>query len=306
LKPLYLRLRAIALSSAKIFVDETTAPVLDPGRGRTKIGYFWSIARDDRPWRGHDSPDCPSSSTGPPLVVYTYAPGRGAEHAAALLEGFNGIVQCDGYGAYKKLTDPGRNCGPVTLAFCWAHWRRAFFEIADKKNPGPIASEALVDIAALYQIEARIRGLSAEERRAMRQAESRPIIETLKSRLEAVLPKLPGGSPTAKAIRYGFNHWEGLLRFIDDGRIEIDSNPVERSMRPIALSRKNALFAGSDHGAENWGVIASLVECCKLNGVDPHAYFTDVLTKLVNLWPNNRIDDLLPWNWVSTEIPKGP
>lgn len=305
LKPIYLHIRQNLLGSAKLYADETTAPVLDPGRGRTKTGYLWSLARDDRPWNGHDSPGSPSIATGPPAVVYTYAPGRGFEHAEALFDGYSGIVQCDGYAVYKKLADGGHNGGPVTLAFCTAHWRRKFYEIAAKGKPAPIANEALRRIAALYAIEERIRGQSAEERRMVRQAETRPLIEDLKSWLEAELKTLSGRVLTAKAIRYGLSHWSGLTRFIDDGRIEIDTNAVERSMRPVALTRKNSLFAGSDFGAESWAIIASLVECCKLNGVNPEAYFTDVLTKLVNLWPNDQIDQLLPWNWSSSLNSKG-
>jgi transposase len=305
LKPIYLQIRQNLLGSAKLYADETTAPVLDPGRGRTKTGYFWSLARDDRPWNGHDSPSSPSPATGPPAVVYTYAPGRGFEHAQALLDGYSGIVQCDGYAAYKKLADAGHNGGPVTLAFCTAHWRRKFYEVAAKGKPAPIANEALRRIAALYAIEDRIRGRSAEERCIVRQAETRPLIEELKAWLEKSLQTLSRYADTAKAIRYGLSHWNGLIRFIDDGRIEIDTNAIERSMRPIALTRKNALFGGSDQGAEGWAIIASLVECCKLNDVNPEAYFTDVLTKLVNLWPNDRIDQLLPWNWASSPNSQG-
>jgi transposase len=305
LKPIYLQIRQNLLGSAKLYADETTAPVLDPGRGRTKTGYFWSLARDDRPWSGHDGPSSPSPATGPPAVVYTYAPGRGFEHAQALLGGYSGIVQCDGYAAYKKLADAGHNGGPVTLAFCTAHWRRKFYEIAAKGKPAPVANEALRRIAALYAIEERIRGRSAEERRIVRQAETQPLMEELKEWLEKALQTLSGHAETAKAIRYGLSHWNGLIRFIEDGRIEIDNNAIERSMRPIALTRKNALFAGSDQGAESWAIIASLVECCKLSGINPEAYFTDVLTKLVNLWPNDRIDQLLPWNWTSSPNPQG-
>jgi transposase len=305
LKPIYLQIRQNLLSSAKLYADETTAPVLDPGRGRTKTGYFWSLARDDRPWNGHDNASSPSPATGPPAVVYTYAPGRGSEHAQALLDGYSGIVQCDGYAAYKKLADAGHNGGPVTLAFCTAHWRRKFYEVASGGKPAPIANEALRRIAALYAIEDRIRGRSAEERRIVRQAETRPLMDELKAWLEKSLQTLSRHADTAKAIRYGLNHWNGLIRFIDDGRIEIDTNAIERSMRPIALTRKNALFGGSDQGAESWAIIASIVECCKLNGVNPEAYFTDVLTKLVNLWPNDHVDQLLPWNWVSSPKSQG-
>jgi transposase len=287
LMPLWQRMREILLGSPRLFVDETRAPVLDPGRGRTKTGYFWSIARDDRAWRG---------GTGPPAVVHTYAPGRGAEHAMALLAGYRGIVQCDGYAAYKQLAHHGRAGNAVILAFCWAHWRRRFYEIA-KGGGAPIAEEALRHIAGLYKIEAQIRGNSAEERRAVRQVESKPVVEDLKTWLAIQLARASAKSAIAVAIRYGFNHWEGLSCFLEDGRIEIDSNIVERSMRPIALNRKNALFAGHDTGAENWACLASLIETCKLNGVDPQAYLTDVLTKLVNLWPASRIDELMPWAW---------
>ncbi len=288
LKPLYLRLRELILGSLKIAVDETVAPVLDPGRGRTKKGYFWAIARDDRPWGGTD----------PPAVAYTYAPGRGAVHALKLLETYRGIVQCDGYAAYKNIADDARAGDAITLAFCWAHLRRKFFDIA-KGGSAPIASEALERIAALYAIEKTIRGRSADERRTVRQEKSKPLVLALKTWLDEQLARVSGKSVIAEAIRYGLNHWGGLTRFLEDGRIELDTNIVERGMRPIALNRKNALFAGHDVGAENWACLASLVETCKLHGVDPQAYFADVLTKLVNLWPESRLDELMPWAWTA-------
>ncbi len=291
LLPLWRRLRELLLGSARLFVDETRAPVLDPGRGRTKTGYFWSIARDDRPWGGGDGP-----GTGPPGVAYTYAPGRGAEHATALLGGYAGIVHCDGYGAYKQLANPTRNSGAVTLAFCWSHWRRRFVEIAHT-GPAPLATEALQRIAALYAIEAKVRGRSPVERRAVRQAESKPLVEALKVWCEKQLALVSAKSTMAAAIRYGLKHWAGLERFLEDGRIELDTNIVERSMRPIGLTRKNALFAGNDAAAANWACAASLIETCKLNGVDPEAYLADVLTKLVDLWPAARLDELMPWAW---------
>lgn len=216
-------------------------PVLDPGRGRTKQGYFWTIAWDDRAWAGPD----------PPAVVYTYAPGRQHQHARALLGDYRGILQCDGYAAYKSLIDRAGRRGPSKLAFCWSHARRNFYDLA-KGGAAPIAAEALQQIARLYQIEADIRGLSAPERRSARQARSRPRLEELRSWFVMQRAKLPGSAPTAEAIGYALNHWDGLVQFLDDGRIEIDSNCVERSMRPVALSRKNSLFAGSDEGAENW------------------------------------------------------
>ena len=288
LMPLHERMRTILLASAKLAVDETTVPVLDPGRGRTKTGYFWTMARDDRPWGGPD----------PPCVVYTYAPGRGSVHATTLLADYHGIVQCDGYRAYKKL-----NQNRIVLAFCWAHLRRRFNDIAKKGN-APIATEALVRIAEFYKIEETVRGRPPDERRAVRQEKSKPQVMALRDWLETQLSKVSAKSPIAEAIRYGLNHWDGLVRFLDDGRIELDTNIVERSMRPVALTRKNALFAGHDDRAENWACIASLIETCKLQGIDPQAYLADVLTCLVNLWPNNRLDELLPWTWADARRPK--
>ncbi len=285
--PVVRRMREILLASPRLFADETTMPVLDPGRGKTKKGYAWAIARDDRPWGGAD----------PPAVVFHYAPGRGAEHAKALLTGYQGILQCDGYGAYKTLAAAGDG---IMLAFCWSHVRREFIELA-KGKAAPIAQETLRRIAALYAIEQEIRGKPPDIRRAVRRAKSRALVEALFAWLSEQLPRLPGGSPTAGAIRYALNHREGLVRFLDDGRIELDTNTVERAIRPICLSRKNALFASGDDGGARWAAVASLVETCKLNGIDPQRYFTDVLTRLVNRWPNSRIDDLMPWCWKTNE-----
>ena len=285
--PVVARLREILLGSARLFADETTLPVLDPGRGRTKKGYAWAIARDDRPWGGAD----------PPAVVFRYAPGRGKEHAAALLAGYRGILQCDGYAAYKGVSASGEG---ITLAFCWAHVRREFFDLT-KGGTAPIAEEALRRIAALYAVEAEVRGKPPDLRRAARQAKSRALVEELFTWLGAQLARLPGRAPTAGAIRYALNHREGLERFLGDGRIEIDSNVVERAIRPLCLSRKNALFASGDDGGARWAAVASLIETCKMNAVDPQRYFSDVLTRLVNGWPQSRIDELMPWHWAAAK-----
>jgi hypothetical protein len=156
----------------------------------------------------------------------------------------------------------------ITLAFCWAHLRRRFFDIA-QGGPAPIASEALERIAVLYAIEKTIRGKSAGERRAVRQEKSKPLVLALKAWFEWQLTRVSAKATIAEDIRYALNHWDGLTRFLDDGRIELDTNIVERSIRPIVLNRKNALFAGHDQGAENWACVASLIETAKLNGVDP-------------------------------------
>jgi transposase len=289
-RPVVGRMREILLGSVRLFADETSMPVLDPGRGKTKTGFAWAIARDDRPWGG----------TEPPAVVFHYAPGRGAEHARDLLAGYTGILQCDGYAGYKGLAAPKDGGEGATLVYCWAHVRRGFFDLA-KNKPAPIAAEALRRIAALYVIEDTIRGKPPDIRRATRQARSQPLVADLFAWLEQQLMRLPGSSPTAEAIRYALNHRDGLERFLEDGRMEIDSNVVERAIRPLVLSRKNALFASGDDGGRRWADIASLVETCKLNGVNPQVYLTDLLTRLVNGWPQSRIDELMPWHWAPTK-----
>lgn len=280
LRPVHERLLVTLKASTKLFADETRAPVLDPGRGRTKTGQLWAYARDDRPW----------GSTGPPGVAYVYAPDRKADRVVSHLAGFKGVLQVDGYAGYRAL----ENDGDVQLAFCWAHVRRRFYELAVGGN-APIASETLARIARLYAVESDIRGKSADERRAIRQERSRPLLNELEVWLHAKLELISQKTKLAEHIRYALSHWNGLTRFVDDGRIEIDSNVVERSIRPLTLNRKNALFAGSDGGGEHWAIIASLVETCKLNGIDPQHYLADVITKIVNGHPNKQIDELLPW-----------
>lgn len=280
LRPVHARLLERLKQSTKLFADETTAPVLDPGRGRTKKGQLWAYARDERPWAGAD----------PPGVAYVYAPDRKHARPAEHLAGFKGTLQVDGYGAYAELAEAGK----VELAFCWSHVRRQFYEI-QLKTPAPIATEALVRIAALYAVEANIRGLSADERRQARQRRTKPLVDALHLWLEEKLTIVSGKSTIAAAIRYALSRWDGLIRFLDDGRIEIDSNIVERSIRPIALGRKNHLFAGSDGGGEHWAVIASLIETCKMSNLDPEAYLRDVLAKIVARHPMSRVDELLPF-----------
>jgi transposase len=286
LRPIHERILASLRSSTKLFADETTAPVLDPGRGRTKTGQLWAYARDDRPWGGSD----------PPAVAYVYAPDRKASQPIAHLAGFRGVLQVDGYSGYRALADKGE----VSLAFCWSHVRRRLYELA-VADVAPIASEALQRIAAVYAIEKDIRGRGPDERRAIRRERSRPLIDDLEPWLREKLALISQKSKLAEAIRYALARWDGLTRFLDDGRIEIDSNTVERSIRPIALNRKNALFAGSDGGGENWATIATLVETCKLCGIDPQAYLADTLTRIVNGHLNTEIDDLLPWAYPKAE-----
>ncbi len=267
--------------SPKLFADETTAPVLDPGRGRTKTGQLWAYARDDRPWGGTD----------PPAVAYVYAPDRKAERPIEHLAGFTGVLQVDGYGGYAALA----RRGDVALAFCWAHVRRRFYELA-KAGASPVATEALGRIAEMYAVEANVRGRSPDERRAARQEHSRPLVEDLRRFLDARMAQVSRKSALAEAIRYALTRWDGLTRFLNDGRVELDSNTVERSIRPLALNRKNALFVGSDDGGDHWSVIASLIETAKLNGIDPQAWLADTLTRLAAGHHANALDALMPWN----------
>lgn len=265
--------------SERLFADETTAPVLEPGRGRTKTGQIWAYARDDRPWGGMD----------PPMVAYVYAPDRKAERPEAHLGGFAGILQVDGYGAYAALAKRRQQ---LRLAFCWAHVRRKFYDLKDKS---PVAVEVLRRIALLYAVEADIRGLPAEQRRTARQEHSRIHVDELRQYLNARQRQVSAKAKIGEAINYALTRWDGLSRFLDDGRIDLDSNTVERSIRPLALNRKNALFAGSDEGGDNWAVIATLIENCKLCGINPHTWLTETLTKLANGHHANRIGELMPW-----------
>jgi transposase len=269
--------------SERLFADETTAPVLDPGRGRTKTGQLWAYARDDRPWGGDD----------PPMVAYIYAADRKGERAEAHLGDFAGILQVDGYGGYAALAKRRQH---IQLAFCWAHVRRKFFELADNS---PVATEVLRRIATLYAIEDEVRATSAEQRRTLRAERARVVVDDLRQYLDARLRQLSAKSKLAEAIRYALTRWNGLTLFLDDGRVELDSNTVERSIRPLALNRKNALFAGSDEGGDNWAVIATLIENCKLAGINPHTWLTETLTQLANGHPANSVGELMPWTDVA-------
>jgi transposase len=287
LEALQERLAAHVFASTKLFADDTPVPVLDPGRGRTKTGRLWVYVRDDRPWDGPD----------PPAALYLFSPDRKGERPAAHLERFRGTLQVDGYAGFERLTDGGR----VTLAACWAHARRKFYELAEATG-SPIATEALARIAALYRIEADIRGQSADERRATRQTRSRPLIAAMKPWLERELTRIPGRSKLAEAIRYALSRWAALSLFLDDGRVELDTNPVERAIRPVTLGRKNHLFAGSDGGGARWATVCSLIETARLNGVEPYAYLSDVLRRMVDGHPASRLDELLPWGWTPAGV----
>ena len=287
LRPVVERLAEHLKTSTKLFMDETTAPVLDPGRGRTKTGFLWALARDDRAWSGDD----------PPGVVYFYAPSRGGENAETFLTGFDGILQVDGYTGYNRLTRPSRKGGePLRMAYCWAHARRKLKEVFDRDG-SEIAAEGLRRMAELYKIEADIRGMAPELRLSARQARTAPLVAAFGEWLQEQRLRISAKSRLGEKLAYIHRHWDGLQTFLHDGRVEIDSNGVENLMRPIALNRKNALFAGHDEGGKAWGRIASLIETAKINGVEPFAYLKATLEAIATGHPQGRIDELLPWNF---------
>lgn len=208
-----------------------------------------------------------------------------------------GVLQVDAYAGYDALTRPGRKAGPITLAYCLAHARRRFFDLHKAGNQ-PVATEAVRRIADIYEIEAGIRGKEPEMRRAVRQRETRPLMAEFKSWLIGRLEEISVKSKLAEAIRYTLGHWDGLTLFLDDGRVEVDSNAVERQIRPIALGRRNALFAGSAAGGERWAILSSLINCAKLHDIDPQTYLADVLERIVTgATKVNALAELLPWNW---------
>ena len=287
LRPVVDRLAEHLKSSAHLFMDETTAPVLDPGRGRTKTGYLWALARDQRGWGGND----------PPGVVFFYAPGRGGRNAETFLAGFDGILQLDGYQGYNRLTRPSRTGGdPIRVAHCWAHARRKLKEVFDRDG-SEIAADGLRRIAEIYKVEAEIRGMDPGQRLSARQARTAPLVAAFGDWLQEQRLRVSAKSRLGEKLTYIRNQWDGLQTFLEDGRVEIDSNSVENLIRPIALNRKNALFAGHDEGGKAWGRIASLIETAKVNGVEPFAYLKATLEAIAAGHPQNRIDDLLPWNF---------
>jgi len=284
LTPIRDRIADHIMAADRVFADDSVLPVLDPGRGRTRTGRLWVYARDDRTYGGAD----------PPAVLYRYSPDRRAERPDAHLKTFSGILQVDGYPGFEPLA--ARR--DIDLAACWAHARRKFYDV-HQATGSPIAQEVLRRIAALYAIEAEIRGRSAASREAVRDAQTRVIIDNLGPWLERQLPRLPQRSALAEAIRYALARWPALCRFLEDGRIDLDTNTVERAIRPVTLGRKNALFAGSDGGADRWATISTLITTAKLNDVNPQAWLTDVLQRLTDGHPINRIGELLPWNWAA-------
>ncbi len=282
LAPLAERIEQHVLVGAAIHTDDTPIPVLDPGRGKTKTGRLWTHVRDERP----------HGSKSPPAAFYKYSADRKGERPQKYLSGYKGFLHADGYAGYEKLYGD-----KIKEVACMAHVRRKFFDF-HKATSSPIAEDALKRIAELYAVERRIRGKPPGERARIRKADAKPKFEALFDWLQATLPSLPGRGELAKAMRYAVTRMKRMKIYLDDGRLELDNNIAERSIRGIAIGKKNYLFAGSDSGGENAAVIYSLVETAKLNNVEPHAWLTKVIQNIAD-HPMKQINDLLPWNFAS-------
>jgi hypothetical protein len=283
LQPLGEALGRHVLAAGKLHGDDTPVPVLDPGRGRTKTGRLWVYLRDDRNW-GNKSP---------PAALFRYSPDRKGVRPEAHLAGFKGYLQADAYAGYDRLYQGG---GIIEVG-CWAHARRKVFEVHETTG-SPIAAQALARIGALYAIEQQIRGKPPDQRLARRRKEAAPLLAELKVWLGAQLARLVPRSGLAAAFRYTLAHWRALTRYSEDGRLEIDNNLAENALRPLALGRKNWLFAGSDAGGQRAALLYSLIVTCRLNGIDPTAYFRDVMARIAE-HPINKIEALLPWKWAT-------
>lgn len=281
LAPLVARIEDHVRAAERIHVDDTPVPVL--AKGKTRTGHLWTVVRDDRPFAGPAAP----------AAAYFYSPTRSGEHIESWLASYAGLMQTDAFAGYNRLYDPGRKPGPITEAGCWAHARRKFFELADLRK-APLAAATVKVIDAIFAVERDIAGKPPDERAALRQERSRPLVHALEVQLRADRAVLSSKGDPAKAIDYMLKRWPAFVRFLDDGRLCLSNNAAERAVRGIAVGRKNWIFAGSDAGARRAAAMYTMIETAKLNDIDPRAWIADVLARLPG-HPARAIDDLLPW-----------
>ncbi len=295
LAPIGERLLGYILEAPKIHGDETPVTLLGGkdglgGQDGSHTAYFWVYLHDGRS----------SGDMSPPAVAFRFTTGRGGEHPAAHLAGYRGYLQADGYAGYNVLYRDPKTKAPrgVIEVGCWAHSRRKFTDVL-AKTPSPIAAEAVVRIGELFAIERDIKGAPPGERRRVRQELALPKLQALRPWFETQLGGLASDSNLAKACRYPLNRWAAMIRYCDDGLLEISNNLVENALRGVALGRRNWMFIGSIKGGDASALFYSLVETCKRGGVEPEAWFTDVIERIGD-HPINRIDELLPWHWQAT------
>lgn len=285
LEPLAERIGDYVRSGEVIHADDTPLPVLEPGSGKTKTGRLWVAVRDERPW----------ASRSPPAVYYRYSPDRRAERAWALLKDCRGYLQADAYAGFKELyaSLPSTGKPQMSEVACWAHARRKIYEV-HAATASPAAELLLERIAELFAIESQVNGCPPEKRLAARMKHAVPLLAKMKTEFEAVLSRISGKSSLAGALRYALSRWAAFTRYTTDGRLDISNNAAERAIRPVAIGRKNWLFAGSDDGGDRAAVIYTLIETAKMNGIEPESYLRAVIERIAD-HPMKQIDELLPW-----------
>ncbi|WFU56835.1 IS66 family transposase [Bradyrhizobium pachyrhizi] len=291
--PLFHLIERHVLAAERLHGDDTTIRIL--AKGKCTTGRIWTYVRDDRPFAG----------PAPPAAVYYASSDRRGEHPQKHLAAFAGILQCDCYSGFEPLFDLQKKALPMTPAFCFAHARRGFFELADiEKNAregrkgkpvSPIALEAVRRLDALFEIERAINGRGTDERRAVCQEQSKSLLEDMHAWLLRERETLSRSSEVLKPMNYMLRCWDGFARFLDDGRICL-TNCAERALRGIALGRRNWTFAGSQRGADRAAIMLTMITTCRLNDVDPKARLADVLARIADL-PASRLHELLPWEW---------
>jgi transposase len=278
--PVWERMKEMVLTSKAVQTDDTPVPVLDRQLTRTRTGRIWTYVGD---------------SNGP-YIVYDYTGNRSREGPEEFLRGYSGFLQADAYAAYDAMfTNPRRS---LTEIACWAHARRYFFEA--QTSDLCRATVMLAYIQLLYEVEREARNATAEQRRELRQTKSRPILEDIKNYLQTEKPKVLPKSPMGVAIDYTLSNWEALLRYTEDGDLEIDNNRAERSLRYIVVGRRNWLFYGSDKGGRTGAVLSTLIASCKRLRIEPFAYLRDLFTR-ISTHPYHRLDELLPDKWLMAQ-----